>query len=163
MPEIHVHTWNSICPLGVNLYETRGIRSSKSKSKSTLDLDIIKLCHMSLPSLTTYPLLLLLSLVFCIFQLAAQFYFCCCYFHLHKERGIHCFDVSLTLPSLPPSPPLDGFAYWIWWWNNWNSPRNKSQMNSTKAQKSLKNWNILKNRSRRRWQNVRVEFVRFIR
>lgn len=128
-------TWNSICPLGVNLYQTRGIRSSKAKSKSTMDLDIIKLCDMSVPSLTTYPLLLiqllLLSLVFCIFQLAAQFYFCFCYFHLHKVRGIYCSDVSLTVP---PLHPFGGFAYWIWWWNNWNSPRNKSQMNSTKPE-----------------------------
>lgn len=36
--------------------------------------------------------------------------------------------------------PLDGFAYWIWWWNNWNSPRNKSQMNSKKNRK--KAWRI---------------------
>lgn len=155
-------TWNSICPLGVNLYQTRGIRSSKAKSKSTMDLDIIKLCDMSVPSLTTYPLLLilfllLLSLVFCIFQLAAQFYFCFCYFHLHKVRGIYIVATSVWLS--PPCTPLVDLH--IEYDDGIIETRRVTRVKW--ILQSPKNWNIPKNRSRRRWQNVRLEFVRFIR
>lgn len=103
-------TWNSICPLGVNLCQTRGIRSSKSKSKTSLDLDIIKLCDMSVLWLTTYPLL------FYIFQLAAHFFsvffsffFVVIFTSTKSGENIDSSPARLAPAAstyLPPPPPL---------------------------------------------------------
>lgn len=95
-------TWNSICPLGVNLCQTRGIRSTKSKSKSktSLDLDIIKLCDMSVLWLTTYPLL------FCIFQLTAHFFIFFIFTSTKSGENIDSSPVRLAPAAIPfPLPP----------------------------------------------------------
>lgn len=59
--------------------------------------------------------------------------------------------VRLAPAAIPfPLPPWDRFAYWIWWWNNWNSTRNKSQMNSTNVKTKCKEnaWRIGKKTKR---------------